>query len=329
MSQLHSLETGARWLAILGSLAGAACSSGSSDGGSVAVGNGGSTTTTTGGAATAGAVATGGGAMSASGDSPSKGGAASDAAGTSGTAIGGSASTGAAGAGGASGVSAAGATCVPNPALPPTTGVCNGTGTRVLSLADAKVEDFEAAVISPGWSSFDQPDNGGAHDVFKMSLVTTDGAATTKHSGEYKGTGILTVKEGGFGAGSVYNVAIDKNLGVFCIDVSAFDGVAFWAKSAVTGKQFSVSFVVPETNPQGAAGGDCTANCYNHPSKVITVTDQWAQYTVKFSEAIAGTAKVNGRVQELLWTTPDKDFDLHLDEIGFYKCTPPVGPVAP
>jgi hypothetical protein len=50
---------------------------------------------------------------------------------------------------------------------------------------------------------------------------------------------------------------------------------------------------------------------------------------VKFSEAIAGTAKVNGRVQELLWTTPDKDFDLHLDEIAFYKCTPPAGPVAP
>jgi hypothetical protein len=222
-----------------------------------------------------------------------------------------------------------GGTCMPNPAPPATTGVCNGAGTRVLTLADAKVEDFEAAAISPGWSSFDQPDNGGAHDVFKMTLVTTDGAVTTKQSGEYKGTGILTIKEGGFGAGSVYNVAIDKTLGVYCIDVSAFDGVAFWAKSGVTGKQFNVSFVVPETNPQGAPGGDCTADCYNHPSKTITVTDQWAQYTVKFSEAIAGTAKVNGRIQELLWTTPDKDFDLHLDEIAFYKCTPPAGPVAP
>jgi hypothetical protein len=86
---------------------------------------------------------------------------------------------------------------------------------------------------------------------------------------------------------------------------------------------------VPETNPTGAPGGDCTANCYNHPSKAVTLTDQWAPYTVKFSEAIAGTAKVNGRIQELLWTTPDKDFDLHLDEIAFYKCTPPAGPVGP
>jgi hypothetical protein len=83
----------------------------------------------------------------------------------------------------------------------------------------------------------------------------------------------LTVKEGGFGTNSVYNVAIDKTLGVFCIDVSAFDGIAFWAKSGVTGKQINVSFVVPETNPQGAPGGDCTANCYNphpRPSRSLT-----------------------------------------------------------
>src|SRR5262249_26299611 len=158
-----------------------------------------------------------------------------------------------------------------------------------------------------------EPDNGGAHDVFKMTLVTSDGAATTKQSGDYQGTGIKTVKEGGFGAGTVYNVAIDKTNGFFCVDVSAFACVAFSAKAGVSGKQINVSFVVPETNPQGAPGGDCTANCYNHPSKTITLTDQWAQYTVKFSEAVAGTAKVNGRIQELLWTTPDKDFDIHLD----------------
>jgi hypothetical protein len=300
MRELHFWETGAHCVALLCLLAGAACSSGGSDG-SGGAGNGGSTTT--GGAATAGAT------MSVSGGSAVAG-------------------TGTGGAAGGTG-GAAGATCVPNPAPPATTGVCNGAATRVLTMADAKVEDFEADTISPGWSSFDQPDDGGAHDLFKMALVTTDGAATTKQSGEYKGTGILTVKAGGFGAGSVYNVAIDTTLGVYCIDVSAFDGVSFWAKSGVTGRQFNVSFVVPETNPQGPPGGDCAANCYNHPSKTITLTDQWAQYTVKFSEAVAGTAKVNGRIQELLWTTPDKDFDLHLDEIAFYKCTPPAGPVAP
>jgi hypothetical protein len=233
------------------------------------------------------------------------------------------------GSGGTTAGAAGGGACQPNAAPPETTGVCAGKATRVLTAADAKVENFEDATISPGWSSFDEPADGGAHDVFKMTLVTTEGAATTKQSGEYQGTGVKTVKEGGFGAGTVFNVAIDKANGFFCIDVSAFDGVAFWAKAGTTGKQINVSFVVPETNPTGAPGGDCTANCYNHPSKTITLTDQWAQYTVKFSEAVAGTAKVNGRIQELLWTTPDKDFDLHLDEISFYKCTPPAGPVGP
>ena len=320
MRHLHSFETAARWLSILGVLAGVACSSSTNDG-SGTTSNGGSSPT--GGAATAGAAvsASGSSAMAGAGGATSGAG---GAVGTGGVATGGSAPIGGASLGGG-GV----ATCLPNPAPPAATGVCAGTATRVLTPADAKVEDFEAAAISPGWSSFDQPDNGGAHDTFKMTLVTSVGAAATKQSGEYKGTGVLTVKEGGFGAGTVYNVAIDKNLGVFCIDVSAFDGVAFWAKSGVAGKQVNVSFVVPETNPQGAPGGDCAANCYNHPSKTVTLTDQWAQYTVKFSDAVAGAAKVNGRVQELLWTTPDKDFDFYLDEIAFYKCTAPTGPVGP
>jgi hypothetical protein len=201
--------------------------------------------------------------------------------------------------------------------------------TRVLTAGDAKVEDFEADTLAPGWSSFDEPADGGAHDLFKLMLDTTDGAAMTKQSGAWQGMGIKTVAEGGFGAGTVYNVAIDMANGIYCIDVSAFDGVSFWAKSATAGRQVNVSFVVPETNPEGAPGGDCKANCYNHPSKAVTLTDQWAQYTVKFADAVAGTAKVNGRIQELLWTTPDKDFDIHLDEIAFYKCTPPAGAVGP
>jgi hypothetical protein len=316
MGHHDCFEMVARWFSICGLVTVAACASGGDDGTGTG-GNGGSTATPRGGAATTG------GALGAAGSSGNASGAAGAAGGGSVAMGGGSATGGSAPAAGTS------PTCTPNPPPPATTGVCNGSGTRVLTLGDAKVEDFEAAMISPGWSSFDQPDDGGAHDVFKMTLVTTDGAATTKHAGEYKGTGILTVKEGGFGAGTVYNVAIDKSLGVYCIDVSAFDGLAFWAKSGTAGKQVNVSFVVPETNPQGAPGGDCTASCYNHPSKTITLTDQWAPYTVKFSEAIAGMAKVQGRVQELLWTTPDKDFDFYLDEVGFYKCTAAAGPVGP
>jgi len=320
MRHLYSFDTAARCLSMFALLLGVACSSATNAGGTGGtLGMGGGSTTSTGGGASGATTISGSG-----GSAAGLGGAASEsggATGVAGAATGGNVATGGGGTS-ATGCSSGGAT-----AAPPTTGVCSGAGTRVLSLADAKVDDFEASVISPGWSSFSEPDNGGAHDVFKMTLLTNDGAATTKQSGEYKGTGILTVKEGGFGAGTVYNVAIDHTQNIYCVDVSAFDGVAFWAKDATNGAQVSVSFVVPETNPQGAPGGDCTANCYQHPFKTITLTDQWAQYTVKFSEAAGGTATVHGRVQELLWTTPDKDFDFYLDEIAFYKCTPPAGPI--
>lgn len=315
----HSDSFGAnvRCISMFALLFGVACSSSNSgltesSGGVPSVGGG-----------AAGAISGGAGASSvggASGGGAPVGTAGAAAAGTGGNVEAGDG--GASGGGAPIGCGMGGATTAP-----PTTGVCSGAGTRVLTLADAKVEDFEASVISPGWSSFSDPDNGGAHDVFQMALVTTDGAATTKQSGEYKGSGILTVKEGGFGAGTVFNVAIDKAQNIYCVDVSAFDGVAFWAKAKVSGAQVNVSFVVPETNAQGAPGGDCTESCYQHPFKAITLTDQWAPYTVKFADAGGGTAKVNGRVQELLWTTPDKDFDFSLDEIAFFKCTPPSGPV--
>lgn len=307
-----------RWFSILGLMAVAACSTGAATPPS---GSGGNTTSPTDG---------GGGA---SGGASGSGGAASGLGGATGA--GGTTGTGGAGAGGTvsdGGTDANGdgsQACQANPVPSATSGVCAGMGTRVLTMDQAKIDDFEADTISPGWSSFDEPDNGGPHDVFKMTLVTTDGAATTHHSGEYKGAGIKIVPEGGFGAGTVYNVAIDRTGGFYCVDVSAFDGVSFWAKDAVAGKRINVSFVVPETNAQGAPGGDCQANCYQHPYKTITLTDQWAQYTVRFGEAGGGMAKVNGRIQELLFTTPDKDFDFHLDEIAFYKCTPPPGAVGP
>jgi hypothetical protein len=203
----------------------------------------------------------------------------------------------------------------------------------VLAPTNGKVDDFEASVISPAWSSFS--DVMPTHDIFRMTLVTNDGAATTQHSGEYKGMGVITTAQGGFGAGTVFNTAIDPKNGIYCIDISAFDGVSFWAKAATTGSRVSVNFVLPETNAtskdaQGLLnGGDCTSQCYAHPNKMVTLTDQWAQYTVKFSEAGGGTATVQNRIQELLWITPDSSFDFSLDEIAFYKGTPPPGPVGP
>jgi hypothetical protein len=102
-------------------------------------------------------------------------------------------------------------------------------------------------------------------------------------------------------------MAIDTNAMIYCVDVTAFDGVTFWAKAATAGSKVGVNFVVPETN---MPDGDCTTACYNHPQKQITLTTEWAQYSVTFAQAMGGTgAKVNGRIQELGFLSPDSNWD--------------------
>jgi hypothetical protein len=135
--------------------------------------------------------------------------------------------------------------------------------------------------------------------------------------------------------GTVYNTAIDPAARIYCVDVSMFDGVSFWAKAAVAGSKVSLNFVLPETNAQSTDamgrpnGGDCVMNCYNHPRVTVTLSADWAQYAVKFSDAAGGSAMVGNRIQELAWLSPDSNWDFSIDEISFYKGTPPAAAVGP
>jgi hypothetical protein len=200
-------------------------------------------------------------------------------------------------------------------------------------MADAFIDDFEEPTISPGWSSFS--DVMPKQNAFQIMQVA-GGAVGTAHSGHYAGTGARTISMGGVGVGTVYNAAIDPSTHTYCIDISAFDGVSFWAKAAKGGgSTISLNFVLPQTNmvsmdgmgrPQG---GDCTMNCYNHPYVSVTLTADWAQYAVKFSDAAGSTSRVGRVIQELAWLSPDSSWDFSLDEIAFYAGTPPTGPVGP
>jgi hypothetical protein len=256
-------------------------------------GTGGSTTTGTGGSATA--TGTGGSTTTGTGGSTTTG-------------VGGSTGTGGAvattGSGGA----------------PATTGVCAGTGTRALSIDQGKVDDFEEAMILPGWSSFN--DVQPTMNAFKIAQEA-GGAIGTGHSGHYMGTGAKTPVMGGFGVGVVYNMAIDHTAMIYCVDVTAFDGLTFWAKAATAGAKVGVNFVVPKTNM--TPDGDCTTACYNHPQKLVTLTADWQQYSVAFSAAMGGTgAKVEGRIQQVGFLSPDANWDFSIDEIQLYKGTPPT-----
>jgi hypothetical protein len=216
----------------------------------------------------------------------------------------------------------------------PTTGVCAGNGTRVLtnSQPSAFVDDFEEAAISPAWSSFN--DVSPVQNSFLITQVA-GGADGTAHAGHYAGTGAITTAAGGFGVGTVYNTAIDPTAHVYCIDIAAFTGVSFWAKAATAGSTVALNFVLPQTNMATSndagvpTGGDCVSGCYNHPRITFTLTTAWAQYTGTFAAATGGSATVGSVIQELAWLSPDSAWDFTLDEIAFYAGTPPPGAVGP
>jgi len=76
------------------------------------------------------------------------------------------------------------------------TGVCAGAGTRKVAIGDTKIDDFEGAMISTGWSSFN--DVMPTPNSFKI-MQEAGGAVATAHSGHYVGTGAKTTAKGGYG----------------------------------------------------------------------------------------------------------------------------------
>jgi hypothetical protein len=281
-----------------------ACSSGSDQPGTTAA-------TTAGGSGGAGSTTSAGTTGSTTTGASTTAGSTTTATTTAGT---GGAGTGGAGGSGGSGPS-----------------VCDGAGTRILGPGDGVVDGFEGAVISPGWASFN--DVMPTQNSFKI-VQEAGGALGTGHFGHYAGTGAKTTLLGGYGVGVIYNEAIDVAAKIYCVNITAFDGLTFWAKAATAGARVGVNFVLPETNAVATdpalGGGDCVGTaCFNHPYRTITLTTTWAQYSVAFADAtMGGTARVTNRLQMLGWLSPDANWDFSIDEIQFYKGTPPTGPVS-
>ncbi len=222
--------------------------------------------------------------------------------------------------------------------------VCDGLGTRVLSTADAFIDDFECVTkpcaanhISADWSTFNDLGAPGADAADNMiQLLQELPGYASAHAGQYKGSGANTSKVApGFGVGAVLNLAIDPTLGTYCVDISAFDGVSFWAKTEIYDSAFNVEFVLPNTNAEGKDpngkenGGDCLMGCYQHPRKTVALSRTWEPYTVAFSATYDGSAKIKNVIQEIAFLNADATWDFSLDEIAFYKGKPPAPPLKP
>ena len=264
------------------------------------------------------------------GDTGGKGGSSSSSAGTPAATAGSSVvPVGGSGAGTSTGTSGSTTTAGTGTGGSTTTGpsVCDGK-TFVLPAAEAYIDNFETDTRFTGWYAFSDttPPNMPAPERVAM------GALTTAFAGHVQATGIKSSKAMGYGAGFGFGL-VDPVKGN-CVDLTAFDGISFWAKGTA-GADNSLKFqiVSPSTQPADSMPvGDCASSAaacaFKHPAKVITLKADWTQFVIKFSE-LAPAAAYTGKVLGFNMITDGPDYDVQIDEATFYTGTAPVGAVEP
>jgi hypothetical protein len=165
--------------------------------------------------------------------------------------------------------------------------VCDGAGTRVLTAADALLDNFEGSAPSPAWTTYnDLFDTLGEDNAYIYLTGVVGGANRTNFAGLY-------APGSGYSIGLMYNLAVYPVAGVSCADVSAFSGISFWAKSREAGTLY-VGFIIPSLNqnqqddrgrPIGGDYGGTISLVGKFPGASIASSTSWTHYTVKFTDA--------------------------------------------
>src|SRR5262245_10290657 len=182
------------------------------------------------------------------------------------------------------------------------TSACSGKSRKVTK-ADLFISDFENGSLH-GWYDF-----GSTGPLNAIALVSP-GAVGTVRAGH-----LAKVNLPSFGAGTGF--------GTGCWDVLSLDGISFWAKgTAGTDNVIQFQVAIPATH-EVEVGGDCVAGCNDHFSKKVTLTSEWKEYTVRFSEltqaGFGAPAKYDGVMMALNWvfiSGPSVDFSV--DEVALF-----------
>lgn len=189
---------------------------------------------------------------------------------------------------------------------------CDGKS-RKMTAGDMYISDFESGDMH-GWYDYT------ASGPLNLLVAATPGAVSTARAGHLAATGLMSFGGGmGFGTG--------------CWDTSALDGVSFWAKgTAGSANTIQIQVAIPATHAV-ANGGDCVEKCFDHPSKTITLTGEWKQYTATFAElkqaGFGNPARYDGVMMALNWaSTEGPDVDFWIDEVALYAGTASPGAVA-
>jgi hypothetical protein len=190
------------------------------------------------------------------------------------------------------------------------------------------IDNFEDEIRFAGWYAFSDttPPN------MPLPMRIEGGALETGWAAHVGATGIkASTAMGGYGAGFGFGL-VDPALGA-CVDLSAFDGISFWAKgTAGASNVLKFQIVAPATQPSDSMPvGDCTpgtACAFKHPAKEITLTEEWSQFQIKWSE-LAPAAAFTGLVLGFNMITDGPDYSVDIDEVTFFIGTAPTTPVMP
>src|SRR6185503_6483333 len=120
------------------------------------------------------------------------------------------------------------------------------------------IANFESGDLA-GWYGFADATPSG---VLTPLAAQAPGASGSELGGHLVGTGFSD-----FGGG--------MGFGLGCWDVSAFEGIAFWAKGTSSAdNRLNFQVAIPATHAV-ADGGDCTELCFDHLSKKVTLGPDW------------------------------------------------------
>ncbi|APR85782.1 Hypothetical protein A7982_11131 [Minicystis rosea] len=188
------------------------------------------------------------------------------------------------------------------------------------------IDNMEAgtgSILSQGgrigsWYTYNDGTTSGmqtplAGGMFAPELIP-GGHGTSTKAARTHGMGFTT-----WGAGmgfDLHNTGTTKS----AYDVSAFKGVAFWAK----GEPGTIRFkALTSATVAFAEGGLCTAVCGDSHGAIVPLTSDWVQITIPFTSLTQegwGTQEDWNPMQVLSiqFQSGAVPFDFWVDDIGFY-----------
>jgi hypothetical protein len=140
-----------------------------------------------------------------------------------------------------------------------------------LDISSASVENFQGPNLAPGWSSVDLLNETGVFTALALTRVPDPFGREI----------VGVIPSGERGVGVTFDFALSRNATLSCVNISAFDGISFWARTVPgAAVELEFDFISPSSYPTG--------DWYARPRRTVALTGQWRRYKATFADATLG-----------------------------------------